>query len=246
MNRFLAYSVLTASSLVLAGQQAVLADLAILSTEHVDIGVAFEDGAWDLHLHDETNDIEYAPADAILQVNASALTQVPADSRYSFLGSSGSPIFVLPQVEDPNLLFLGTGAEEIENGAFVGDSLQLKLTAFEGPGRFFSYVVNGLDGSPQRVMEAGAGGVDANLNSFTVLALGHQDYNWAFSEAGTYKLTFQASGDKVGQGITTSDGVQYTFVVVPEPSSLALGVAGLGGLLWLRSRRSPGSRPMMS
>lgn len=238
MKEILKSNLTVTASLVMALPNLLLADPVVLSTEHVDIGVAFEDGEWNLHLHDETHDIEYAPSEAVLQVNAGALTQVPADSRYSFLGSSGSPVFVLPQVQDSQLLFLGTGAEEIPNGMFVDDRFTLRLIAFEGPGRFSSYLVNGLDGAPQRFLEAGPSGVDPNWNRLSVLALGHQDYNWAFTEAGTYKLTFQASGDRVGEGLTTSEGVEYTFVVVPEPAGIVVGALGLAGLLWLRSRRS--------
>ena len=53
----------------------------LLGSEHVDIGLAYEDGAWDLHLHDETHDIEYAPDEALLFVAPEAKTTQPAVRR---------------------------------------------------------------------------------------------------------------------------------------------------------------------
>lgn len=231
----------------LACSTLLAADPAVLSTEHVDIGLAYEDGQWDLHLHDETNDIEYHPSEAVLQVNASALTAVPNDPRYAFLGASGSPIFILPGgVQDPNLLYLGTGAEEIDNGVFVQDRMTLRLTGFSGPGKFVAYLTDGVSGGAQRVVEAENGSVDPAYHSFTVLALGHQDYNWGFTAPGTYRLTLQASGDLIGQGLVTSDAVDYTFVVVPEPGPVGLLGLGIAGLAWYRTARRSASSSVRS
>src|SRR5688572_10129161 len=60
----------------------------LLTTEHVDVGLAFEDGAWDLHLHDETNDVEYGPGEALLHASAAARVTVPPGSQFAFLGAA--------------------------------------------------------------------------------------------------------------------------------------------------------------
>ena len=64
-----------------------------LSTGEVDIGLAFEAGAWDLHAHDETTDIEYEPGEVVLQALAGSQTTVPSDPQYSFLGAPGAPVW---------------------------------------------------------------------------------------------------------------------------------------------------------
>ncbi|MBM3847083.1 MAG: PEP-CTERM sorting domain-containing protein [Verrucomicrobia bacterium] len=220
-------TVLTLSSLSNAAE--------IISTGHVDIGVAYEDGGWDLHVHNEDTDTEYEPGEAILQLGSSTLTSIPADSRFSFLGTSGSPIYLLSSLGNPNQILLGVAAEEVEPGVFVNDSLKLTLTAFSGPGAFHAYRVDGLTGNPLRAVSAANGMPDAVHHVFDVLAQGHQDYNWAFTEQGDYKLTFRASGDLAGGGSSMSDEVVYQFQVVPEPSTLSL--AALGALIWLRSTR---------
>lgn len=208
-----------------------------LSNEHTDIGVAYEDGAWDLHVHDETNDIEHEPGDVILQVGAAAGTTVSADPLFSFLGAAGSPTWILPAVQNPGLLFLGFGAEEIESGVFAGDSINVHLRGVTGPGTFAVFAFDGATGNPQVFMNSGDGfGAD---DSFLVPAGGHSDLNWAFSAPGTYTVSFEASGTLVdGNAFVTSGPVGYTFQVVPEPSTWALlGVSFAGFILWQLRRR---------
>src|SRR6202008_3822115 len=72
---------------------------AILYKDHADIGFVIEDGAWNLHVHDHTHDIEYAPDEAVFLLRSNALTRVPNDARYSFLGAGCSQIWVLPQTQ---------------------------------------------------------------------------------------------------------------------------------------------------
>lgn len=74
---------------------------AVLRTGHADIGVNFEDDAWDLHIHDHEPDTEYEPDEALLYVGRDAMltrTGDAADAAYDFLGAPvGSTLFVLPQ-----------------------------------------------------------------------------------------------------------------------------------------------------
>jgi surface-anchored protein len=206
----------------------------VLSTEHVDIGVNYEDGAWDLHIHDETNDVEYEPGDAILRVNAEALTTVSSNPLFNFLGTPGSPLWLLPNTQNPGLLFLGFGAEELASGLFVGDSVSLRLHSVSGPGEFAVFDFNSL-GEPRVVMNSRDGFSAAD--TFAVVPGGHSDMNWAFSQPGLYTVNFEASGTLADGGVFTSSGpVAYTFQVVPEPSTWALMAMGLGGA-WLLGRR---------
>ena len=210
----------------------------MLQNEHVDIGIAYEDGAWNLHIHDETHDIEFSPPTgpdgAILQVNANALTTVSANPLFSFLGTPGSSLWILPNTQDPNLLFLGFGAEEIPAGLFVGDTFNMRLAGVSGPGEFTVFDFNSL-GEPFVIMNT-RDGLSA-ADNFAAVPGAHSDLNWAFSQPGTYTVSFEASGTLADGNLFTSSGpVAYTFQVVPEPSTWALMAMGLGGA-WLLSRR---------
>lgn len=204
---------------------------------HTDIGVAYDpDGnEWELHVHDEENDEEYFPAtDALLFVGNQAHGFVPAGSQWSFLGSAGSEIWILPSVENPNLLFLGFGAEEIDEGVFVNDQFSLALKAVSGPGTFAVYDLDAFN-SPLVLMNSadGINGADAHI----LPAGAHQDLNWAFSAPGDYSVWFEAFGISTLNGATSSGDVEYRFRVeaVPEPTAGAL--AGVGALaMWLVRR----------
>lgn len=180
-----------------------------LGQGHVDgPGIAFEDGAFDLHVHDEESDTEYEAECAVLQVRDEAETDVPADPSFGFLGAAGAPVWVLPQVENPALLYLGYATEEIEAGTFEGDEITWSLVGVEGPGSFALYSVDQF-GAPTVVFDSD----DALPQSIQVPTGDHVHANWAFGAEGTYTLTYQASGTPTGGSPVTSDEVEFTFQV---------------------------------
>ncbi len=195
---------------------------AVLTLGHADIGVNFEDDAWDLHIHDEETDTEYEPSEALLRVGLDAkLTRTgnAADPAYDFLGvPAGSSLFVLPQVENPNLLFLGIGGEELASGLLLGNKANLRLASVSGPGEF-SVWQSGLTPTTPKLIMATSNGIDA-ADSFEVTAGSHAHMNFAFTKLGFYEVTFVAAGvDADGNG-TDSGQITYYFVVGNEVREL--------------------------
>lgn len=196
----------------LAAAPATAAPLATLDTGHVDVfGVAFEDGAFHLHVHDETTDTEYAPSEALLVAKPEARTTVPADPAYSFLGAPGAPVWVLPQVRDETLLWPGIAAEEVEPGVFVDGSLRLKVTHVYGPDDFSIFTTDAV-GTPTVLVDSGNGLPD----SIDLSPGGHQHANWAFEAAGCYSITVRAVGTLAATGArVVSAPATYQFKVNP-------------------------------
>jgi surface-anchored protein len=213
-----------------------------LWTDHTDVGVNYEDGAWDLHVHAEALDLEFEPGEAVLGVDiAGALKTVPANPQFSFLGSAGSPVWILPQAHDENLLFLGLGTEEMASGLFTGDQVTLSLKAVNGPGTFSVYETSAF-GVPTVFMNSGDG--TAAGDSIALTAGGHRHVNWAFTAPGVYQVAFEGSGTLADGNVFTSSGdVTYTFAVTAVPEPGAASLLALGGLaLTARARRGKSNR----
>ncbi len=187
-------------------------DFVRLTQGEVDLGVAFEDGAFDLHLHDHAADIEYESGDARLHVAALAKSTVPDDPNFSFLGTPDNAVWILPQRENPKLLFLGLAGEEIEAGVFQDERVELSIVSLVGPGDLFLYGVDGF------------GAADVHFNSqdgltesdrYEVAVGSHAHVNWAFTEPGLYELTLQASGTLAEGGLVQSEPTTFIFEVEP-------------------------------
>lgn len=204
---------------------------------HTDVGIDYDEtlNAWNLHVHYEVTDTEYSPpSDAMLVVKYQALTTVPTGSSWSFLGSAGANTWILPKSQNPDLLFLGIGAEEIAAGTFVNDQFTVALKGVSGPGTFAVFD-NDTFGDPLLLMNSGDG---ISLADSVVFPSGtHSHVNWAFSAPGDYTVTFEASALSTLNGATSSGDVNYLFHVeaVPEPTTGAL--AGVGALALLLGRK---------
>ena len=211
---------------------------AVISHGHVDLGVLYEEGTWDLHVHKETPppDEEFAPGDAIIQLGPKAALAggVPNNAAATgFFGAAGSPLWILPKAQDPDLPFFGIGAEEMSPDDWVG-SLTLKLDEVRGPGNVFIWDV-GAFGELEPKMSS-RDGISAS-DVVGVEAGSHGHYFWAFSAPGDYEVSFSASGTHKVDGAVASDPVAYRFQVVPEPGVGWLLVVG-GLCLSLRRGRS--------
>lgn len=206
---------LLTAGLLLAALPAAAGRKTPLEQDHIDLGVAFEDGSWDLHLHDESNDREFEPDAALLRVGAAARTTVPADPGYAFLGAAGSPVWILPAVQNSDLLFLGLGAEEVAPGILLGDTVRLHLRRVRGPGEFAVYAIDAF-GSPVVGMNTrdGLGAGDA----VDLVAGAHSDFNWAFSRPGRYQVTFEATGQLVdGTPVSSGESTFFFHVEAARP-----------------------------
>lgn len=185
----------------------------VLTTPHTDIGLGFEAGAWDLHVHNEDADEEYEPDGVLLAVVPQALTPRTggfAGAAFDFIGTPvGGSFYLLPQTQNPELLYLGVGADEIAAGDFQGDAVTLRLLSVNGPGQF-SVWENGPMGPT--VLMATSDGITA-ADAIAAAAGSEAHYNFGFSARGRYEVTFEASGTLTDGTPSSSGPVTYYFSV---------------------------------
>ena len=227
----------------------------VLTNEHVDLGINFNSaalaqpgGPWRLTVRDEDSQNEHLgqrsgagdPERVVLAAGISGRTNVPDDSRYTLLGPVGANVWVLPQSQDSELLFLGASLENkssdpawqgdgvepgflargVASGLFQNNRVTLSLASFSGPGNFHLYFTDQF-GDPTIYFNTSNGLSSADSRLFS--PSNHVHFNWAFSSPGDYFVGLRASGTLVeGNVFTQSDVTMFHFVVVPEPSATTL------------------------
>ena len=207
---------------------ALAADSVVLSKGHTDaVDVHYENGALKLKVKDDTVSpaVVRDPADVTFQVLPAAETTVPDLPTFGFLGQPGRKIWMLPQVQDPNLLWPGWNTTTLGSGVFAGDKVSLSLVGVDGPGDVTLFDTNSL-GTPNIKFRSNDGLPDR----LDVAVHTHAHAGWVFSATGTYTLKFQADAT-LANGTTLSTGpVDYKFVVGDLQSGggdLALSITGM-------------------
>ena len=143
---------------------------------------------------------------------------VPNDPLYNFLGRAGRPVWILPQVQDPTLLFLGFGSDGLPTGVFQNDNVNIRLRKVEGPGDFAMFGFDSF-GTPFVVMNTRDHLTIADTYVFSAGSDAH--FNWAFSKPGKYQLTFETTGTLLDGTVISTGHVEYTFHVLrPESDEL--------------------------
>ncbi|HET6707788.1 choice-of-anchor M domain-containing protein [Amycolatopsis sp.] len=205
-------AVATVGAALLTGvAPAQAAPAVVLDHGHVDaVDVEYEDGALELIVHDESVEpgVEYEPSQVVLKALPGARTTVPADPSYRFLGAAGAPVSILPETQNPDLLWPGLSAEELATGVFRSDSVALRLTGVSGPGKVSVFTTDSF-GAATVLLNSGDGLPDA----LSLAAGSHQHANWGFTKPGVYKLTFRASARLADGTPVSSPPAVLTFCV---------------------------------
>jgi surface-anchored protein len=171
---------------------------------------------------------EYEPDEAFL---------VPGDFRVQStpLGgiASGSDVYFVPEVQNPDTLWLGLASDDTPLGVLENDEYVIELVGFSGPGTFVASVGDGLGGDT--IFIDTSDGI--NNDSPLIAPISDNHYEYAFDTPGLYELTFTASATTTAafgsQAISATD--TYLFFV-PEPATA--GLLGVAGLTMLRRRRA--------
>lgn len=231
----------------------VSAQTAIWTAGHGDLGIGYEGGELDPHVHIHTGSVvagveitdpegvEYAPGDAMPYIPLAKGLSRPAGGQWDFFGvAAGQIIWVFPQTQEPTLPFVGLGAEEL-NPADWSSDFTLTLIGLSGSGVVaggdFSVYASGAFGSPDVKIQTADGISSADV--LTLAAGGHAHYSLAFTQPGLYEATFDIAGLHAVDGAKSATAT-YTFAVaaIPEPSTCTAigGAFALGLALWQRRR----------
>jgi surface-anchored protein len=147
----------------------------------------------------------------IFSVAELAKLTLPAGTPF---GDEGQPMWILPQAQNPSLLYLGINTGRVPIDQFSG-RFKIQLTKFEGPGYFIAWQATGPGQYNIRIdTRDGIGPTD----NFSPLLGAHEHFNWGFSAPGIYLTTFKASGRRIGDNADiVSAESSFLFQVLPLP-----------------------------
>jgi surface-anchored protein len=186
----------------------------VLSDGHVDYGARLLNGALQSQVKDSTSGavVWREPADVAFHLGPTAKAAVPSNPKLAFLGRPGDPVWIIPQTQRPGVLWAGWNTEELRAPEVTGQ-VAWRLTGVDGPGAMAIYTVNAF-GDPSILFNSADGLPDARD-----VPLGtHAHGNWAFTRAGTYRLTFEMSAT-LASGQVSTDIEALAVTVADDPAA---------------------------
>lgn len=207
---------------------AAAAELVVLDDGHVDaLSPRLDGSSLLLEVEDDTGEspVRRDPADVLFHVVPESETAVPDDPRYtSLLGPAGTPIWMIPEVQQAGIVWAGWSTEELATGALAGNTVDIVLRDVEGPGDLVVFASSAF-GDPLVRFNTKDGLPDTRTETVG----SHVHANWAFDAEGTYTVTFEVTGSLTGGTPVTTGLVDYTFTV-GELSTDPVTSLSIGGM----------------
>ena len=179
-----------------------------ISVGHVDLGPRLIDGQWRAGLrHDaESGAVWRDPNQTVLRVNDAAIMTAPDSDDYPFLADvAGKPVYVVPQTQNPGVVWLGWNTQDPAVTATIDRGLTMRVGPVSGPGRAWLFLQSGTFGKPLLLADSGAAPGDVWIDSGT-----HVHANWAFSAPGTYTATVTFLGTTTaGEAVNASTTLRF-------------------------------------
>ncbi|WP_329792108.1 choice-of-anchor M domain-containing protein [Lentzea sp. DG1S-22] len=202
----------------IAPDQRIAADEAVLSRGHVDIGPRYADGAWKLMVHDDTGDpAVWRDLDrTAFQVPDKALLTVPDNPAYAFIGKPGARVHVLPQVQNPDVTWVGWNTQDPQVMETVDRGVTLTLTGVEGPGELFVYLQAGNFGAADVLWNS----TKPERQDIWVDTNTHTHANWVFTAPGVYLVQVEAHAKLVdGKEVRNTTTLRFAVGDAVDPEA---------------------------
>ncbi|MBU6530345.1 choice-of-anchor M domain-containing protein [Streptomyces sp. NPDC057245] len=188
----------------------VLDERVVIDRGHVDaVAPRMVDGRLRTLFRDSrTSDVVWRePGSVIMHLTAGSRNVVPDPAGGSaFIGEPGQVYYLLPQTQDPALLWAGWSTEAFEPSSVQG-RFSFSLDEVEGPGSLLVFNWSPF-GEPLMRFDSRDGLPDA----YAVPAVTHEHANWVFTEQGVYRMTFTVAAT-LATGEEVKDSQTYTMAV---------------------------------
>lgn len=181
----------------------------VIAAGHVDMGPRIVDGQWRIQIRDDTS---AAPVwrnleDVVLHGADAARMTVPPGSSTAFLGAAGSTIWLLPQVQQANIVWPGWNTQDASVTSGTTGGVTWTLAGVDGPGDLVLFLT-GSFGASTVLFDS----TDAFAQSMVIDPNTHVHGNWAFTQPGIYRLSVTMSATSTS-GTTLTDSQVLTFAI---------------------------------
>ena len=201
----------------LSAEQPVASGRTEISAGHVDMGPRFNNGKFELMLHDDHGEtpVWRSLDEVIYRGSDQAILEVPNDPRYSFVGApAGSKVYVIPQTETKGVIWPGWNTQDPQLVSKLNRGVNLTLEQVSGPGTFSLYLENGNFSAPQVLWSS----TKSEPQKLWVEKNTHTHANWVFTAPGEYLLKVTASAE-LSDGSTVTDTRYLKFAVGDSASA---------------------------
>ncbi len=201
----------------LSAEQPVASGRTEISAGHVDMGPRFNNGKFELMLHDDHGEtpVWRSLDEVIYRGSDKAILEVPNDPRYSFVGApAGSKVYVIPQTETKGVIWPGWNTQDPQLVSKLNRGVNLTLEQVSGPGTFSLYLENGNFSAPQVLWSS----TKNEPQKLWVEKNTHTHANWVFTAPGAYLLKVTASAE-LSDGSTVTDTRYLKFAVGDSASA---------------------------
>ena len=201
----------------LSAEQPVASGRIEISAGHVDMGPRFNNGKFELMLHDDHGEtpVWRSLDEVIYRGSDKAILEVPNDPRYSFVGApASSKVYVIPQTETKGVIWPGWNTQDPQLVSKLNRGVNLTLEQVSGPGTFSLYLENGNFSAPQVLWSS----TKSEPQKLWVEKNTHTHANWVFTAPGEYLLKVTASAE-LSDGSTVTDTRYLKFAVGDSASA---------------------------
>lgn len=170
----------------------------VLDSGHVDMGPKFDGKKWRVLVHDDAaradadaESVWRYPAETVFRVVDEGRLNVPDDPAYAFIGKAGKTVWVVPQTQNPDVVWLGWNTQDPEVMKRLDRGVTMSLTGVQGPGDVVVYLQSGSFGAPQLLWDSRK----SKDQPIYVEVNTHTHANWAFTKPGVYLLRLKIEAD---------------------------------------------------
>lgn len=194
----------------------------LLPIQHYDLAVNYDpESGWETFIYDFTSEVHLDAYTSVITATDKSRRELPDDEDFAILGNPGETIWIIPEIFDSDIVYLGIGAQLLGRNIFSGGlsnrgQITMRLLDVSGTGPDSGGTVSlWQSGFPPQFYFSSADGIDEEDALEAITANFHAHYNWGFSKPGLYRVTFEYSGKLVPQlgGEETSTQVTYTFQI---------------------------------